>query len=172
MARLAGILDEPEQAPICLGCHATAGDSEKWERDPAFRLEDGVQCEKCHGPGSEYMAEKVMKDPEAARRAGLRKFTKRDCAVCHYVKGSHAAVHQKPQLDIEAAWRLLAHPVPKKAAGAATPRPPPADVRWCRGTPSPTCSRRRRPVPSTWAPTSAARATRGRSRATSSACGG
>src|SRR5512142_3331614 len=49
MARLAGILDEPEKAPICLGCHATAADSENWERDPAFRLEDGVQCEKCHG---------------------------------------------------------------------------------------------------------------------------
>ena len=74
MARLAGIADEPEKAPVCLGCHATAAETEPWERDPAFRLEDGVQCEKCHGPGSEYMAEKVMRDPEAARRAGLRRF--------------------------------------------------------------------------------------------------
>ena len=54
-----------------------------------------------------------MRDPEAARRAGLRKFTKRDCAVCHYVKGSHAAVHRKPQLDVEDAWERLAHPVPR-----------------------------------------------------------
>ncbi|HEY6554112.1 MAG TPA: cytochrome c family protein, partial [Vicinamibacteria bacterium] len=84
MARLSGILDEPEKAPVCLGCHATAADSETWERDAGFRLEDGVQCEKCHGPGSEYMDEKVMRDPEAARRAGLRRFEKRDCAVCHY----------------------------------------------------------------------------------------
>jgi YVTN family beta-propeller protein len=116
MARLSGLLDEPEKAPICLGCHATAADSESWERDPGFRLEDGVQCEKCHGPGSEYMDEKVMRDPEASRRAGLRKFTKRDCAVCHYVKGSHAAVLRRPQLDVEEAWKQLAHPVPKKAA--------------------------------------------------------
>ncbi len=112
MARLSGIPDEPEKAPICLGCHATAADSEKWERDAGFRLEDGVQCEKCHGPGSEYMDKKVMRDPEAARRAGLRKFTKRDCAVCHYVKGSHVAVHRKPPLDVEDAWKRLAHPVP------------------------------------------------------------
>ena len=95
MARLSGIPDEPEKAPVCLGCHATAADAEEWERDAGFRIEDGVQCEKCHGPGSEYMDEKVMRDPEAARRAGLRKFTKRDCAVCHYVKGSH--VGRAPQ---------------------------------------------------------------------------
>jgi YVTN family beta-propeller protein len=122
MARLSGILDEPERAPVCLGCHATAAEAEKWERDAGFRLEDGVQCEKCHGAGSEYMDEKVMREPEAARRAGLRKFTKRDCAVCHYVKGSHSAVHLKPQLDIEDAWKRLAHPVPQ----GSTPGPNPA----------------------------------------------
>ena len=120
MARLSGITDEPETAPICLGCHATAADSEKWERDPGFRLEDGVQCEKCHGPGSEYMSDTVMRDPEAARRAGLRKFSKRDCAVCHYVKGSHVSVHRKPQLDVDAAWQMLAHPVPGKGTRAAS----------------------------------------------------
>jgi YVTN family beta-propeller protein len=122
MARLSGIPDEPQNAPICLGCHATAADSEKWERDVGFRLEDGVQCEKCHGPGSEYMDEKIMRDPEAARRAGLRKFTKRDCAVCHYVKGSHSAVHLKPQLDVEDAWKRLAHLIP----AGSTPGPNPA----------------------------------------------
>jgi YVTN family beta-propeller protein len=121
MARLSGITDEPETAPVCLGCHATAADAEKWEKDPGFRLEDGVQCEKCHGPGSEYMDETVMRDPEAARRSGLRRFTKRDCAVCHYVKGSHVAVHRKPALDVDKAWEILAHPVP--AGGGPGPGP-------------------------------------------------
>jgi len=128
MARLSGIPDEPEKAPVCLGCHATAGDAEKWEKDATFRLEDGVQCEKCHGPGSEYMDEAVMRDPEAAMKAGLRKFTKRDCEVCHYVKGSHVAVHQKPKIDIEAAWKALAHPVPEGGSSArpAAAAPPSA----------------------------------------------
>jgi YVTN family beta-propeller protein len=130
MAQLSGIPDQPEKAPVCLGCHATAADAEPWEKDPTFALEDGLQCEKCHGPGSEYMAEKVMKDPEAARKAGLRKFTKKDCVLCHYVKGSHVAVHKLPQLDIDKAWDLLAHPVPKdshveKAKATAPPGPPP-----------------------------------------------
>jgi len=119
IARLSGLLDEPARSPICLGCHATAADSEAWERDPAFSLEDGVQCEKCHGAGSEYMDAAVMRDPDAARRAGLRKFTKRDCAVCHYVKGSHVAVHQKPALDVDEAWERLAHRKPKDVPRAA-----------------------------------------------------
>jgi YVTN family beta-propeller protein len=121
MARLSGIPDEPEKAPVCLGCHATAADAEKWERDAGFRIEDGVQCEKCHGPGSEYMDEKVMRDPEASHRAGLRKFTKRDCAVCHYAKGSHVAVTRKATLDVDKAWEALAHPVP---AGGGPGIPP------------------------------------------------
>ncbi len=55
MARLSGILDPPDKAFICLGCHATAADAEPWERDPTLSIEDGMQCERCHGPGSEYM---------------------------------------------------------------------------------------------------------------------
>jgi YVTN family beta-propeller protein len=131
MARLSGIPGDPARAPVCLGCHATAADAETWERDPGFRLEDGVQCEKCHGPGSEYMAEDVMRDPERAKRAGLRKMQMRDCAVCHYEKGSHAAVHRKPPLDVEDAWKRIAHPagaVPPATSSAepAPALPPPA----------------------------------------------
>jgi YVTN family beta-propeller protein len=120
MARLSGITDVPEESPICLGCHATAADAEEWERVEGFRLEDGVQCEKCHGPGSEYML--VMGDPQAAMRAGLRKFTKRDCEVCHYVKGSHVAVHNTPKVDVDEAWERLSHPIPE--GGAETPGSP------------------------------------------------
>ena len=129
MARLSGLSGDPQKAPICLGCHATASDAEPWEKDPAFRIEDGVQCEKCHGPGSEYMDERVMRDPDAARRAGLRRFTTRDCAVCHYVKGSHAAVLRRPQLDVDAAWRALAHRIPEGGRGRTLPAAATIDTR-------------------------------------------
>ena len=72
IARLSGIPLEPRDSSMCLGCHATAADTEEWERDPTFQIEDGVQCERCHGPGSEYMAEEVMRDREAAVKAGTR----------------------------------------------------------------------------------------------------
>ena len=129
MARLSGLSGEPQQAPICLGCHATASDAEQWEKDPGFRIEDGVQCETCHGPGSEYMDERVMRDPDAARRAGLRRFTRRDCAVCHYVKGSHAAVLRRPQLDVDTAWQALAHRIPDGGRGRALPAATAIDTR-------------------------------------------
>ncbi len=67
IARLSGIPQEPQQASVCLGCHTTASETEEWEKDETFHMEDGVQCEMCHGPGSEYMDEDVMSDPDAAR---------------------------------------------------------------------------------------------------------
>ena len=92
IARLSGIDDDPVASPICLGCHATASDVEDWERDETFSISDGVQCERCHGPGSEYSSAEIMADPDAARAAGLRIPTEADCLVCHKPKGSHDLV--------------------------------------------------------------------------------
>jgi len=123
MAQLSGVPDDPAKAPVCLGCHATAADAEPWEKDPGFSVEDGVQCEKCHGPGSEYSSKEVMQDPEAAKRAGLRKLTRQDCMLCHYPKGSHVAVHGLPPIDIDAAWERIAHRVPPGTKGNERPVP-------------------------------------------------
>jgi len=114
IADLSGIPEEPQESTMCLGCHATAADTEEWERDPTFFIEDGVQCEKCHGPGSEYMAVEVMTDPEAAMQAGLRMPSRRDCMVCHESKGSHLAVHKLPALNMDDAWLQIAHPTPEE----------------------------------------------------------
>jgi YVTN family beta-propeller protein len=116
IADLSGIPVDPHESPICLGCHATAADAEPWQRDPAFRATDGVQCEMCHGPGSEYMDMATMKDRAAAMAAGLRMPEKQVCQKCHYVKGSHAAVHKRPQLDLDQAWETIAHPKPENAS--------------------------------------------------------
>ncbi len=114
IARLSGVPEPPDKAMLCLGCHATAAEAEPWERDPTFAIEDGMQCEKCHGPGSEYATAEVMMDREAAIKAGLRIPTKEWCAKCHYVKGSHVAVHKLPQLNIDEALKTIAHPLPDK----------------------------------------------------------
>jgi len=113
IAKLSGIPVEPQESPMCLGCHATGADAEPWEKDPTFYVQDGVQCEKCHGPGSEYSDAKVMMDRQAAMMAGLKMPSKADCMTCHNVKGSHVAVHNKPKPDIEEAWKTVAHPTPE-----------------------------------------------------------
>lgn len=112
MAELSGIPQEPQESVVCLGCHSTGAEAEEWEKDDTFFVEDGVQCEKCHGPGSEYMPLEVMLDSEASSRAGLKIPTKTDCMVCHEPKGSHLAVHHLPALDMDKAWIEIAHPTP------------------------------------------------------------
>ena len=76
IARLSGIPQEPQESSMCLGCHATGAHVEDWEKDEAFHVEDGVSCEKCHGPGSEYMDMSTMVDSQAAAAAGLTMPTK------------------------------------------------------------------------------------------------
>lgn len=68
--------------PECLGCHTTGQGgpvSEKTER----RDLRGVQCEACHGPGSDYKSMKVMKNRELARQNGLWDVTREICLKCH-----------------------------------------------------------------------------------------
>jgi YVTN family beta-propeller protein len=129
IARLSGIPQEPQQAAMCLGCHATGSDAEEWEKDDTFHVEDGVQCEKCHGAGSEYMEEKIMTNPEAARAAGLLMPQKSDCMNCHKVKGSHVAVLKVKKYDVDEAWEVLKHATPEKWALMDEPTfPPPTDA--------------------------------------------
>jgi YVTN family beta-propeller protein len=110
IALISGINESPFSNPVCLGCHATASDVEAWELDPTFHIEDGVQCELCHGPGSEYMAAEVMFDSEAAKVAGLRKPDRRTCMVCHKEKGSHTAVLDVKPFNYDEALKRIAHP--------------------------------------------------------------
>ena len=118
IADLSGIDADPPKSPVCLGCHTTAYDTEEWERDETFHFEDGVQCELCHGPGSEYMDADVMRDSARARQAGLRMPQESDCLVCHKEKGSHTAVLGGKEFDFAAALREIAH------AGAGGPLTP------------------------------------------------
>jgi YVTN family beta-propeller protein len=122
IALLSGIPEPPTQAKMCLGCHATAAETEDWERTETFHLEDGLQCEACHGPGSEYATREIMMDREKAVANGLLLPGKDTCMRCHRVKGSHEAVLKKAPFDLETAWRQVAHPIPTKGrAGKVKP---------------------------------------------------
>ena len=114
IAELSGVRhQEPLESPTCLGCHSTGAHAEAWEKDETFFTEDGVQCEKCHGPGSEYIEAAIMMDPEVAGKSGLMMPTMEDCIKCHQAKGSHVAIHKKPGMDMEKAWKAISHPTPK-----------------------------------------------------------
>lgn len=63
----------------CLTCHAT-------NKDEAMA---GVQCEACHGAGSDYKTLSVMKDVAKAKAAGLVIPTQETCNGCHDGKDHH-----------------------------------------------------------------------------------
>ncbi len=50
---------------------------------PAFSPDEGVGCEACHGAGSDYMPDAIMRDKRAAMAAGLQKPTRETCVRCH-----------------------------------------------------------------------------------------
>lgn len=62
--------------PTCRACHTLAPTSD----DPALA---GVQCESCHGEGSQYAPDPVMRDPRLARLLGLREVDAQRCRACH-----------------------------------------------------------------------------------------
>jgi len=115
IAKLSGLRTMPEESAVCLGCHSTGWSAEVWEKDPTFRLQDGIQCEGCHGPGSEYASMEVMKNRDAAMKAGLRMPDREFCDNCHLEKGSHVAVLKHPPIDMKAGWGNIAHPLAKPA---------------------------------------------------------
>jgi len=48
-------IDDPQKSERCLKCHTTAFDAPKERIKKGFDMEQGVQCETCHGPGEQHM---------------------------------------------------------------------------------------------------------------------
>jgi len=105
-------LGDPQQEPACLKCHTTRvslGEDVAINEKANYDDSEGVGCEACHGPGSDYKSRKVMLDPEASRAAGLIMNT--GCRQCHN--------EESPTFkgfDFEAQWLEIAHMVPGEAS--------------------------------------------------------
>jgi mono/diheme cytochrome c family protein len=111
-----GVKGNPQYSATCLSCHGTATLVAPASRVPQFRIEEGVSCEGCHGPGGEYS--KVMNDRTKALAAGLVLPKAEDCMVCHKPKPSHSKLKSPLQpFDMEAAMKRIDHwSAPGKAA--------------------------------------------------------
>jgi hypothetical protein len=109
----ANSIDDPQKADLCLGCHTTGHGQPAAMFAEGFDPTLGVQCETCHGPGSDYKAMAVMKGITAgtmkAADYGLEMPTAETCVQCHNEKG-----HEKPKFDWAADSTAIAHPIPKK----------------------------------------------------------
>jgi len=65
IAKEMGVTGSPQMAAECLKCHTTGFDRPAGGFAESHAVARGVGCESCHGPGSEYSPEAVMRDPHA-----------------------------------------------------------------------------------------------------------
>jgi hypothetical protein len=83
----------------CRACHRLQYDS--WVKSGHARK--ALDCEGCHGNGSEYARAEVMKDPARAKAAGLIFQTAAFCEKCHptadaaFLPKAHAHKHRRAE---------------------------------------------------------------------------
>ena len=97
------------QTEACLKCHASGYNVDKALLGKKFKIEDGVQCETCHGAGSNYKSLKVMKSREEAIANGLvvHENLENFCISCHNPESPTYV-----EFKLEEMWDKIKHPVP------------------------------------------------------------
>ena len=111
IASAKGFKTKAVDTPECLKCHASGYNVDASLLTDKFNVADGVQCETCHGPGSDYKSINIMKDKNLAVQNGLIMYDKPEqlCVKCHneespFFKG----------FDFKEMWPKIAHDIPKK----------------------------------------------------------
>lgn len=99
----------------CLKCHTTGfgGAIAAGTKPEDLR---GVQCESCHGPGSEYKAMKVMKSHELSLQNGLVVPDEALCKNCHVAELPQecwGGAEASPAFDFAEAYKAVEHHVPE-----------------------------------------------------------
>lgn len=98
---------DPAKEAKCLKCHSTASTVDA-AIVGGLKVEDGVSCESCHGPGSLYKAMNIMKDTAVAKTKGLIFPNEKTCVKCHTAEGNP---FYKP-FDYATFWAKIAHKKP------------------------------------------------------------
>ncbi len=114
-----GIAD-PQKADACLRCHVTAHGVAAERIGPRFKIEEGVGCESCHGPGSGYnklnVKKQVMTSEITGASIGLWEINEALCVACHneesptfkgfnYAEAIKAIAHPYPAGYVEATYK-------------------------------------------------------------------
>jgi len=112
-AKARGLTKSAVESPECLECHTLGKTVDASLLEKSFNIQDGVQCETCHGPGSQYKNMSVMKDKAKAAAAGLKLYKdtaeiEKLCKACHNEKSPAFKGFKFDEM-----WAKIKHPVPK-----------------------------------------------------------
>lgn len=110
IAATKGFKTKAVETPECLKCHASGYNVDAKFLGSKFKVEDGVQCETCHGAGEDYKSKKVMENREEAIANGLFVPENIDefCIGCH-----NAESPTYVEFNFETMWDKIKHPVPE-----------------------------------------------------------
>ncbi len=113
IAQKKGIAD-PQKDEKCVKCHDTAFGVAAAQLAPSFKPGEGVGCEVCHGPGSEYKTMQVMKDIDTGKIKGetvglISKPDEKTCVKCHNAESPTFKGFNFAEMS-----KKIAHPTPKQ----------------------------------------------------------
>ena len=128
-AQKAGVTTDPQKTEACLVCHTTGYGLDKSRFNKKFKMEQGVQCESCHGPGGDYKKKKTMRQivrergPDGkgqsatAKKVGLTFPDEKSCKTCHAPETTfNGKTFKNPSwkedFDFKKAAEKMKHPVP------------------------------------------------------------
>lgn len=104
-------IEDPQKSEKCLQCHTTGFGVDAKLKGPKLTLEEGVSCEACHGPGSNYRSMRVMKELWAGKvkpeSVGLVMPDEKTCTGCHNEKSPTFKGFKYEEMV-----KKIAHPVP------------------------------------------------------------
>ncbi len=109
IAKAKGI-DDPQKSEKCARCHTTGYGVDAKLKAETFKVEEGVGCEVCHGPGSNYKTMKIMKDKSLAMQNGLIIPDEKTCVKCH---NAESPTYKK--FVFAEFYKQITHPIPKEA---------------------------------------------------------
>lgn len=98
------------ETEACLKCHSIGYNIDASLKGEKFKVEDGVQCETCHGAGSEYKSLKIMKSKADAIANGLIIHENKEefCTSCHNLESPTFV-----EFNLEQMWEKIKHPKPQ-----------------------------------------------------------
>lgn len=126
VAKTLGLDKPPSESEKCLRCHVTGYNVETKMAPAKIKLEDGVQCETCHGPASLHLpdAKAIMfkKDDSIDISAHITRPAEETCLNCHNdgnptwdPERYTTEDGKKVGFDFKSAYAKIAHLNPKKA---------------------------------------------------------
>jgi hypothetical protein len=88
---------DPQKDEKCVKCHVTGHGVPAAEIKKGFKMEEGVQCESCHGPGENHFKIRFAESQKGGAAAPVAEneiLNKRDAAACQKCHNADSPTYQ------------------------------------------------------------------------------